>query len=524
MTELSSLPNHRLVKRLRRLVDHGNALTAELLAHMGEVDGRRLYLEAACPSMFVYCTDILRMSEAQTYRRIGAARLARKFPSVLPMVHSGQLHLCALALLAPHMTEDNGEELLQQAVHLTKRQVEKLAARRFPSPPVPDSVRKLPKPKPKPKRGGGKNGAADTPVAEPLLQRVSTLLPVEPRPEPSSPAVPPRQPTPAAQADGAEKDAGPQRFCPASSDEHGDTASTGAMPSHGRSEASGAKTSRRSSGRMTPLSADAYKIQFTAGHPLHHKLRQAQELLRHQVPDGDLATVLEKALDALLPQLLKERFAQVSSPRKSSRGRKSSTPRKSSRTPSQAEAPKEGNARNASREESTRDKTGSGIKTSRPSGSGASKEESTRDRIDSGIATRQSSGGEVTAKRSRHIPAEVKRQVAERDGYQCTYTDPTGRRCPERGLVEFHHVQPFGKDGEHEVTNVRLLCKAHNAGAARRDYGDQIMERWHGQGADKRSSPTVPGNSWQSSRTTVKDGATTMKGGATIHGDVEDIG
>ena len=439
------MPNHRLVKRLRRLVDRGNALTAELLAHMGEVDGRRLYLEAACPSMFVYCTDILRMSEAQTYRRIGAARLARKFPSVLPMVHSGQLHLCALALLAPHMTKDNGEELLQQAVHLTKRQVEKLIARRFPLRPVPDRVRKLPR-----RAAGRTDGAGKaSSVVEPLLQHAS-----------SGPAQPPAG---AAQPTDKGRDQG--RFEPTLMVEQRDTASRGS-----------ATTSRQPRDRVSPLSGESYKIQLTAGQPLHDKLRQAQELLGHQVSDGDLATVFERALDVLLPQLRKQRFAELSKPRKSSAPRKSATP-------SQVEAPKDSNTCDANREENTRDETSSDVAT-RPSGVG------------------------VAAKRSRHIPAEVKRQVAERDGYQCTYTDTAGRRCPERGLVEFHHVQPFGKDGEHEVTNIRLLCRAHNAGEARHDFGDEVMERWHGHGAHRHSSPTVPGNSWQSSRTRVVDGAT----------------
>ena len=288
LTELSSMPSDQLVKRLRRLVDHGNALTAELLAHMGEVDARRLYLEAACPSMFKYCTDILHMSEGQSYKRIRAARLARKFPDVLPMVQSGQVHLCALGLLAPHLTEENSEELLQQARHKTRRQVEKLVARRFPSPSVPDSVRKLPR-----RSGGARKTRQPT---EPLLLRASAA----------------RQQTPTAPAAVAGRDAGVRLSEPAVArsaghEPTGCTAATGPA----------APAPERTRGRVAPLSAESYKIQFTAGCALHQKLRQAQELLGHQVPGGDLATVFERSLDALLPQLLKQRFAQVATPRKS---------------------------------------------------------------------------------------------------------------------------------------------------------------------------------------------------------------
>ena len=530
------MSSHRLMKRLRRLVGRNNALTAQLLCHMGEVDERRLYLEVACPSMFAYCTGILRMSDAQAFRRIRAARLARKFPVVLPMVHSGQIHLCALALLAPHMTEDNGEELLQQAVHLSKRQVEKLVASRFPSPAVPDSVRKLPK-----RRGGQGGGAGtDAPAAEPLLQHATTQPPVKPPAEPSSPPAPAKQPLPAVPAASAGKDQGVRRCGPATPGEHthqeqqqadqapahGDTATTETVPASRvpSPEVSGTGASRRSRGRMTPLSADAYKIQFTAGQSLNDKLRQAQELLRHQVPDGDLATVFDRALDAYLPPLRKQRFAELSRPPKPSRARKSSE------APLKSRAQEEGPSRVASRHASTGDGAGVGGTAKQSAGGDTSRQASTDDGAGVGGTAKQPAGGDTsrqastgdgdgvggtakqssadagTAKRSRHIPAEVRRQVAERDGYQCTYTDKTGHRCPERGLVEFHHVQPFGKDGGHEVANVKLLCRAHNAGAARHDYGDQVMERWRGQGADTRASSTVAGNSGPSPRTTAKDG------------------
>ena len=43
--------------------------------------------------------------------------------------------------------------------------------------------------------------------------------------------------------------------------------------------------------------------------------------------------------------------------------------------------------------------------------------------------------------RSRHVPAEVKRQVWLRDHGQCAYVAPAGRRCRERAFLEFHHLR-----------------------------------------------------------------------------------
>src|SRR5882672_4422336 len=60
---------------------------------------------------------------------------------------------------------------------------------------------------------------------------------------------------------------------------------------------------------VAPLTEETYKVQFTASRAFRDKLRQAQDLLRHRVPDGDLAAILERALDVLIDDVKKERFA-----------------------------------------------------------------------------------------------------------------------------------------------------------------------------------------------------------------------
>ena len=70
-----------------------------------------------------------------------------------------------------------------------------------------------------------------------------------------------------------------------------------------------AKTSSAPPAATTFALAAPFKIQFTAGRSFRDKLRQAQDLLRHRVPDGDMATILEMALDVLIERVQKERFA-----------------------------------------------------------------------------------------------------------------------------------------------------------------------------------------------------------------------
>src|SRR5205814_3269113 len=96
------------------------------------------------PSMFLFCVKELGFSESAAYNRIFVARAARRMPAILEAMGSGKVHLAGLRVLAPHLTEENHEEVLAQAAGKSKREIEELAARLAPKPPVPDAVRKLP--------------------------------------------------------------------------------------------------------------------------------------------------------------------------------------------------------------------------------------------------------------------------------------------------------------------------------------------------------------------------------------------
>ena len=131
---LSHLSDETLLRGLAALVSQDRATTAALLAHIAEVDERRLYLPAGYDSMFSYCVGELHLSEEAAFKRIHAARTARRFPAIFVAVAEGRLHLSAVVMLAPHLTEGNADELLAAATHQTKSGIERLLAERFPRP------------------------------------------------------------------------------------------------------------------------------------------------------------------------------------------------------------------------------------------------------------------------------------------------------------------------------------------------------------------------------------------------------
>jgi hypothetical protein len=66
---------------------------------------------------------------------------------------------------------------------------------------------------------------------------------------------------------------------------------------------------------VVPLTPTRFRIQFTASEETNVLLRRAQNLLRHQIPDGDVGEVMAKALKVLVRELETEKLAVTDRPR-----------------------------------------------------------------------------------------------------------------------------------------------------------------------------------------------------------------
>jgi hypothetical protein len=67
---------------------------------------------------------------------------------------------------------------------------------------------------------------------------------------------------------------------------------------------------------VQPLAPARYKVQFTASAELHDKLERLAALMRSEVPDGDIAAIIERAVAEKLARLEARRFAASAAPRK----------------------------------------------------------------------------------------------------------------------------------------------------------------------------------------------------------------
>ncbi len=258
IARFSRLSDHQLLAVVTRLAGRERQATAALIASLAELDARRLYLGEGCSSLFTYCTRVLHLSEHAAYHRIEAARAVRRFPIILVRLEEGALTLTTVRLLAPHLTPENHTALLEAARHKSKSEVERLVAAVRPQPDVRASVRRLPAP-------ALARTNAHAASAPPAASAPSLPAPVASAPTPPSP--PPLMQRPV----------------------------------------------------VKPLAPTRYKVQFTLDDEGVALLRQAQALMRHRVPDGDIAAIVAEGLKVLVERLEKTKTAATPRPRTGAR-------------------------------------------------------------------------------------------------------------------------------------------------------------------------------------------------------------
>jgi hypothetical protein len=278
-TELRRLPDSELLARVHSIAQTHRQASACLIAHLAELERRELYLPEGCSSMFTYCTQILRFSEQEAYTRIRAGRVAVRFPVVLDRLTDGSLNMTAVVLLAPHLTESNHEELFAAARHKTRHEVEKLIAALRPLPAVPTILRKLPARKGEPQNAEtlfseNAGNVVEKPAFEQSLTANSVVSEFQ---------------------------------------------SGGVSPTR-TSTALSAPTALSRPAIVLPLAPQLYKLQVTITEETQQKLKQAQELIRHQIPDGSTAKILDRALDLLVEKLKKQKFGGEGRKRRKSTG------------------------------------------------------------------------------------------------------------------------------------------------------------------------------------------------------------
>ena len=83
----------------------------------------------------------------------------------------------------------------------------------------------------------------------------------------------------------------------------------------------------------------------------------------------------------------------------------------------------------------------------------------------------------LTISGSRYIPRSLRRKLFERDHGQCCYISNDGVRCRATKFLHVDHIVPYAKGGKTELSNLRLLCSAHNKHCAEVEFGKKFIQR-----------------------------------------------
>ncbi len=400
---LAHLSDAVLLRELAALVDQDRSTTANLLAHIAEVDARRLYAPAGYSSMFAYCVEELRLSEDSAYKRIRAARAARYFPALFTALAEGRVHLAGICLIAGHLTRENANELIEAATHRKKADIEEWLARRFPLPESPAVVRAI--------------AARPTIAARPAIVPGPQLAPGPVRSVELHPEGADSQPSSSPLELAIESaPAGVDQPATDSAPAGADRLATDSAPAGSDQLAPGPV--ENPSPEQLSAAEPRFLVQVTISKSTHDKLRYAQALLSHAIAKGNVAEVLDRALDALIAEVEKRRLGNAR-PERTSETKRSPRSARESRRPSPA--------------------------------------------------------------RARYIATHVRRAVWERDRGQCTFVSASGTRCMARQFLEFDHVEPVARGGKPTVEGLRLRCRAHNQYEAERAFGADFMTRKRGE-------------------------------------------
>jgi hypothetical protein len=190
-----------------------------------------------------------------------------------------------------------------------------------------------------------------------------------------------------------------------------------------------------------PRSEGHYLLQLNASAALKQKLELARDLMSHANTSGDLAVVVERALDGLIEQLQSRRFGQAKSVR--AKGTGGAMPAElTSRLPSAVRA----------------------------------------SQVDeSSLKTR----GPGKLQRA-HLRNEERRAIVACDGHRCSFVGKDGQRCEGRAFLQFHHQRAWALGGADTADNLSLMCRAHNRLLAERELGAERVAQTIEQARPRR--------------------------------------
>ncbi len=137
---IRALDDKTLLAGMRRIAGNIRAEQVRGLELLAEIEVRKAYLPQGYASLWAYCRDELKFSESVTSRWTRAMKATRRFPMILGIFGEGRISLCAVAMLADHLTDENWATVVARAEGRTKVEVLEIIAALAPQPAKKDVI------------------------------------------------------------------------------------------------------------------------------------------------------------------------------------------------------------------------------------------------------------------------------------------------------------------------------------------------------------------------------------------------
>ena len=408
----------RIIEKLESLRRREHSATVELIAALVECYTSKTYLDAGYESIWDLLVRRLDYSFAAASRRNAATKIVARYPFVLEMLRSQRTSLTVLAkVVGPLGSTSDPVGLLKSIDGKSQREVERIVA-------------------------------LGRPVAKPV-ERVRRQVVRKPAAKPAPLLDCGADGSSGGGASGAEVVAASGVGLATSGAEVATVDGTGFGTS--AAEVGAARTSAAEAA-AAPETEERVSLSFSLTAEDYESFEQAKAILARKLP-ADMS--IEDAFTELVAfYLTKKKPTRTSK----STGRKKAAG--GTEHPRSAETSADGRAGRTS--------TGTEVESATGTADGTETANAT------GTANRPRS-----EPRSRHIPANTRAAVFDRDAHRCSYVAADGTRCNATRNLEIDHVEPFALGGSHEAENLRVLCAAHNRRAAERVFGTR--PRWKSQ-------------------------------------------
>ena len=125
---------------LKRVQSYQTSQSA-LIEIISKIDNKKAYIYLGYSSLYMYCTEGLKLSEGDSYSLMSIARKSKEVPELKAAIDKGDIHVSNARRIVSVLTSENKGHWLNLAANLSQRNLEIEIAKEKPEVKVSESIK-----------------------------------------------------------------------------------------------------------------------------------------------------------------------------------------------------------------------------------------------------------------------------------------------------------------------------------------------------------------------------------------------